>query len=113
MAKESGGLYLPLSIDLSAWEQSLAAADADMQKAMREMRASMKDLKMKYDIEIAGAKVAGDELKVLELETAKLNNLYTEQKRVMEALSNAYKKSVQEKGESAQASQVLVTLYYK
>lgn len=107
MAKESGGLYLPLSIDLSAWEQSLAAADADMQKAMREMRASMKDLKMKYDIEIAGAKVAGDELKVLELETAKLNNLYTEQKRVMEALSNAYKKSVQEKGESAQASQVL------
>jgi hypothetical protein len=29
MAKNNG-LYLPLSIDLSAWEQSLAAADADL-----------------------------------------------------------------------------------
>lgn len=106
MANEKG-LYLPLSIDLSSWEQSLAAADADLQKAMKEMRASMKDLKMRYDVEIAGAKLAGDDLKVIEIETAKLNGLYTEQKNIVEALNRAYQKSVQEKGESAQASRVL------
>ena len=108
MAKNSNnGLYLPLSIDLSAWEQSLAAADADLQKAMREMRSSMKDLKMRYDVEIAGAKLAGDDLKALELETTKLNGLYNEQKNVLEALNRAYQQSVKEKGADAQATQVL------
>lgn len=108
MAKNSNnGLYLPLSIDLSAWEQSLAAADADLQKAMKEMRASMKDLKMRYDVEIAGAKLAGDDLKALELETTKLNGLYNEQKNILEALHRAYQQSVKEKGADAQATQVL------
>lgn len=57
MAKDnSNGLYLPLKIDLTEWEKSLATADADLQKAMREMRSSMTDLKLKYDVEIANAK---------------------------------------------------------
>lgn len=108
MAKNNG-LYLPLSIDLSAWEQSLAAADADLQKAMREMRSSMKDMKMRYDVEIVGAKLAGDQTKALELENQKLNRVYEEQKKAVEALNRAYQKSVQEKGRDSQATQALAT----
>ena len=108
MAKDSSkGLYLPLKIDLSEWEQSLAAADADLQKAMREMKASVKDLSLRYDVEIAGAKAAGNDLKALELQERKLNQLYDTQRQVVQALNNAYEKSVKEKGASAEASQKL------
>ena len=101
------GLYLPLKINLDDWEKDLLKADVDLQKAMREMRSSMKDLRMKYDVEIVGAKVAGNQTKALELETAKLNRLYEEQKRAVEALNRAYQQSVKDKGQDAKASQDL------
>lgn len=107
MANDNNGLYLPLKINLSDWEKSLATADADLQKAMREMRASVKDLKLQYDVKIAGAKAAGNDLKVLELEEQKLNQLYAVQKQAVEALNRAYEKSVKEKGASSKASQAL------
>lgn len=108
MARDNNnGLYLPLKIDLSAWEQSLSQADADLQKAMREMRSSVSDMKLRYDVEIAGAKAAGDQLKAVELEEKKLTAIYETQKRAVEALNKAYLKSVQDKGASAKASQAL------
>lgn len=108
MAKDNdNGLYLPLKINLSEWERSLAEADADLQKAMREFRSATKDLKLQYDVKIAGAKAAGNDLKVLELEERKLNQLYQTQLQAVNALNEAYKKSVAEKGASAKASQAL------
>lgn len=108
MAKDNNnGLYLPLKIDLTEWEKSLATADADLQKAMREMKSSMSDLKLRYDVEIANAKNAGDQLKVIELENQKLNRIYDEQRKAVEALNRAYQQSVKEKGASAKESQYL------
>ena len=61
MAKDNDkGLYLPLKINLSEWEKSLAQADADLQKSMRQMRDAAKDLSLQYDVKIAGAKAAGN-----------------------------------------------------
>lgn len=107
MADNDKGLYLPLRINLSDWEKSLATADADLQKAMREMRSSVSDLRLRYDVEIAGAKAAGNDARVLQLENAKLNSIYDAQKKAVEALNNAYRKSVAEKGADAKASQAL------
>lgn len=107
MADNDKGLYLPLKINLSEWEKSLATADADLQKAMRQMRDATKDLRLKYDVEIAGAKTAGDNMKVLELEAEKLNRLYAVQKQAVEALNRAYRQSVTEKGANAKESQNL------
>lgn len=108
MAKDNNnGLYLPLKIDLTEWEKSLATADADLQKAMREMKSSMSDLKLRYDVEIANAKNAGDQLKVIELENQKLNRIYDEQRKAVEALNRAYQQSVKERGASAKESQYL------
>lgn len=101
------GLYLPLKIDLNEWEKSLTAADADLQKAMREMRAQTKDLSLKYDIQIANARTAGNELKAVELENKKLNAIYNVQKQSVEALNRAYQKSVKEKGADATATKAL------
>ena len=114
MARDNDkGLYLPLRIDLSEWERDLAQADGDLQKTMRDMRSQVGNFKLKYDVEIAGAKAAGDSAKVLELENKKLNAVYDAQKRVVEQLSAAYKKSVQEKGADAKASQALARLLIK
>ncbi len=108
MAKDNDkGLYLPLKINLSEWEKSLAQADADLQKSMRQMKDAAKDLSLQYDVKIAGAKAAGNDLKALELETAKLNQLYATQKQAVEALNRAYQQSVKEKGASAKESQAL------
>lgn len=107
MAKNDNGLYLPLKINLSEWERSLAEADADLQKLMHEMRSSMSDLKLRYDVEIAGAKAAGNDAKALELENQKLNRVYEEQKKAVEALNRAYQQSVEDKGADAKASQDL------
>lgn len=108
MAKDNdSGLYLPLKINLSEWEQSLTKAGADLQKAMREFRSATDDLKLQYDVKIAGAKAAGNDLKVLQLEEAKLNQLYQTQLQAVNALNNAYEKSVAEKGASSKASQAL------
>ena len=105
MAKDNDkGLYLPLRIDLTQWEADLAAADADVQKEMRKMRAATSDLKLRYDVEIANAKVAGDSVKAIELENRKLNAVYEAQKKAVEALNAAYQKSVKEKGADAKAS---------
>jgi len=101
------GLYLPLKINLSEWEKSLTKADADLQKAMREMRSAVSDLKLQYDVKIAGAKAAGDQLKVAELEAQKLNQVLATQRTVVEALNRAYTQSVKEKGADAKATQAL------
>lgn len=107
MADNDKGLYLPLKINLTEWEKSLAQADADLQKSMRQMKDAAKDLSLQYDVKIAGAKAAGNDLKVLELETAKLNQLYATQKQAVEALNKAYQQSVKDKGASAKESQAL------
>lgn len=107
MADNDKGLYLPLKINLTEWEKSLAQADADLQKSMRQMKDASKDLSLQYDVKIAGAKAAGNDLKALELETAKLNQLYATQKQAVEALNRAYQQSVKEKGASAKESQAL------
>ena len=61
MAKNNDkGLYLPLKIDMTEWEKSLTQADAELQKSMRQMKSAMTDLKLKYDVEISGAKAAGN-----------------------------------------------------
>lgn len=107
MADKDKGLYLPLKIDLNEWEKSLATADADLQKAMREMRSSVSDLRLRYDVEIAGAKSAGDDTRALRLENEKLNRIYETQRQVVEALNRAYRQSVAEKGASAKESESL------
>lgn len=108
MAKDNDkGLYLPLKINLSEWEKSLAQADADLQKSMRQMKDASKDLSLQFDVKIANAKAAGDQLKVIELENAKLNQLYATQKQAVEALNRAYQQSVKDKGASAKESQAI------
>lgn len=110
MAKDNDkGLYLPLRVDLSEWEKSLLRADADLQKAMREMKSQVGDMKLQYDVKIAGARAAGNDIKALELENQRLNAIYDAQKQAVEALNRAYEKSVQEKGADAQASKALAT----
>jgi len=106
MAKDNDkGLYLPLKVDLDGWEQSLATASADLQKSMREMHDSMKDLRLRYDIDIASAKAAGNFTRAMQLENAKLNQLYDEQKRVVQSLSKAYQESVRTNGQFAKQTQ--------
>lgn len=110
MAKDNDkGLYLPLKIDLKEWEKELATADADLQKAMREMRSAVSDLKLRYDVKIEGAKAAGNQMRVLELQTAKLNQLYDIQKAKVAGLTQAYDKLVQAEGATSQNAQKLAT----
>ena len=110
MARDNDkGLYLPLRVDLSDWEKDLLRADVDLQKAMREMRSQVDDMKLQYDVKIAGARAAGNDIKALELENQRLNAIYDAQKQAVEALNRAYEKSVQEKGADAQASKALAT----
>ena len=110
MAKDNDkGLYLPLKIDLKEWEKELATADADLQKAMREMRSAVSDLKLRYDVKIEGAKAAGNQMRVLELQTAKLNQLYDIQKTKVAGLTQAYDQLVKAEGATSQNAQKLAT----
>lgn len=105
MAKDNDkGLYLPLRINLDEWEQQLATAGEDLRKSMRKMQAEVRDLKLRYDVEISNAQANGNTLKVLQLQTAKLNQLFDLQKRKVDALNAAYDKSVQETGKMSQKS---------
>lgn len=99
MAKNDNGLYLPLKIDLTEWEKSLTQADADLQKSMRQMKSAVSDLRLRYDVEIA--KNAGNELKQIEIQNAKLNHIYMVQQQAVEALNRSYEKMKREKGENA------------
>lgn len=103
MANDNG-LYLPLRIDLSDWERDLMEADADLQKTMNQMRSQVGNFKIKYDVEIANAKAAGNDARALELENKKLNEVYKAQKKAVEALNQAYQKSIIEKGADAKAT---------
>ena len=108
MARDNDkGLYLPLKVDLTEWEKSLAQADADLQKAMRKLKSETSNLRLQYDVQIAGAKAAGNDIKALELENQKLNAIYEAQKQAVEVLNKAYQKSVKEKGADAEASKAL------
>jgi len=107
MAKDNSSLYLPLKIDLNDWEKSLMEADADLQKAMKQMRGAVKDLKFRYDVDISSAKAAGDFTKAMELENRKLNQVYDTQKQALEALNRAYMESVRVKGKDAEETQKL------
>ena len=66
-------------------------------------------MKLQYDVKIAGARAAGNEIKALELENQKLNAIYDAQKQAVEALNRAYEQSVRDKGADAQASKALAT----
>lgn len=91
MARDNDkGLYLPLRVDLDAWEKSLMAAGADVKKAIREMNAATNDLKFRYKVEIEGAKASGDYLKAIQLRTAQTNQLLEVQTRVVNSLAKAY-----------------------
>ena len=109
MAKKSNdnGLYLPLRIDLDAWEASLAALDEPLQKQMRKLRSETRDLEMQYKVKITGAKAAGDQLKVLALENEKLNKLYQIQVATVNGLTAAYKKQVEQTGENSRQARAL------
>lgn len=114
MARDNDkGLYLPLKINLDEWERDLTAAGEDLRKSMRKMSAEVKDLKMRYEVEISGAEANGDKLKVLQLQTAKLNQLFDIQKRKVDALNTAYQKSVKETGATSAASKQLATTLAK
>lgn len=71
--KSDNGLYLPLKVDLSGWEKSLATAEADLQKVLRQMRSEMTANALKFDVEITGAKAAGDDLRAYQLEIEKVS----------------------------------------
>lgn len=108
MAKDNDkGLYLPLRVDFDAWEQSLASLDEPLQKKMRELRKTAADIKLKYQVEISGAKAAGDQLKVMELETKKLNELMKLQTATVNGLTEAYKKQVEQEGANSKGAQAL------
>lgn len=93
MARDNDkGLYLPLRIDLKAWEQSLMGADADLRKAMGKMNSEVRDLKMRYSVEIEGAKASGDFMRAMQLKTAQTNQLLEIQTRIVNTLSDSYAK---------------------
>ena len=50
--KNDNGLYLPLRVDLEAWEASLASLDGPLLEKMRMLRSEMSDLTMEYNVKI-------------------------------------------------------------
>lgn len=109
--KNDNGLYLPLRVDLEAWEASLASLDGPLLEKMRMLRSEMKDLTMEYDVKISNAKAAGDSVKALELEFEKLNEQQKLQESTVKGLNEAYEKSVTETGKySAQSKELLKNL---
>ena len=101
MARDNDkGLYLPLRINLDEWEQDLLSAGEDLTKAMRKMGEASRNLKLNYSVKIEGAKAAGDYMKVIQLETARNNQLLEIQTRVVDALTKKYE-SYGDKGSKA------------
>jgi len=106
--KNDNGLYLPLRVDLDAWEASLAALDGPLLEKMRMLRSEMKDLTMEYDVKISNAKAAGDNLKAIQLEMQKLTEMEKLQTATVQGLSQAYQKSVASTGQYSKQSKELL-----
>lgn len=108
MARDNDkGLYLPLKIDLNQWEQSLAQLDAPLQQKMRELRQKAADINLKYKVDISGAKAAGDQLKVIQLQTERLTQLFKLQEATVNGLTEAYKKQAAQTGVNSKEAQAL------
>lgn len=101
MSKKQEGLYLPLAIDLSAWEQSLAKLDAPLQQKMRELQSEASLLDLQYKVEIGGAKAAGDTVRALNLEFERLSKSYEIQQAKVLGLSNALREQIKLTGEDS------------
>ena len=108
MARDNDkGLYLPLKIDLNQWEQSLAQLDAPLQQKMRELRQKAADINLKYKVDISGAKAAGNQLKVIQLQTERLTQLFRLQEATVNGLTEAYKKQAAQTGVNSKEAQAL------
>lgn len=108
MAKDNDkGLYLPLKIDFDEWEQSLARLDAPLQQKMRELRQKAADINLKYKVDISGAKAAGNQLKVIQLQTERLTQLFKLQEATVNGLTEAYKKQAAQTGVNSKEAQLL------
>lgn len=106
--KNDNGLYLPLRVDLDAWEASLAALDGPLLEKMRMLRSEMSDLTMEYNVKISNAKAAGDNLKAIQLEMQKLTEMEKIQTATVQGLSQAYQKSVASTGQYSKQSKELL-----
>lgn len=101
------GLYLPLRIDLKQWEKDLAAADADLKEKIKELRSEAARVKLQYDVQIANADAAGDQMRKFQLQQAKLNQLIEIQTTKVRGLEAAWRKEVATSGEASAASDKL------
>ena len=106
--KNDNGLYLPLRVDLEAWEASLASLDGPLLEKMRMLRSEMSDLTMEYNVKISNAKAAGDNLKAIQLEMQKLTEMEKIQTATVQGLSQAYQKSVASTGQYSKQSKELL-----
>lgn len=106
--KNDNGLYLPLRVDLEAWEASLASLDGPLLEKMRMLRSEMSDLTMEYNVKISNAKAAGDNLKAIQLEMQKLTEMEKVQTATVQGLSQAYQKSVASTGQYSKQSKELL-----
>lgn len=98
---ENNGLELKLSLNYSEYEAELAKVDSKTQAVMRKMQAELRNDKLKFDIEITGAKAAGDNVRAYQLELQKLTHTYKAQEAVvnglkkrLEALNSADEKNL-------------------
>lgn len=108
MAKKGRkGLYLPLRIDLQQWEKDLAAADADLKEKIKELRSEAARVKLQYDVQIANADAAGDQMRKFQLQQAKLNQLIEIQTTKVRGLEAAWQKEVATSGAASAASEKL------
>lgn len=83
---EEYGLQLELDLKYDKYEAELAKVDADTQKVLRQLRAELKGDSLKFDIEITGAKAAGDTVRAYQLELQKLTHTYKTQEAVVNGL---------------------------
>ena len=108
MAKKGRkGLYLTLRIDLQQWEKDLAAADADLKAKIKDLRAEASRVKLQYDVQIANADAAGDQMRKFQLQQAKLNQLIEIQTTKVRGLEAAWQKEVATSGAASAASEKL------
>lgn len=101
---EERGLELDLSLNISEFEAALMKVDADTQKIMRKMHSELKSDNLKFDIQISGAKAAGNEVKAYQLELAKLTHTY----KAQEATVNALRKRLDELNKSEEKNESLI-----
>lgn len=86
---DKSGLYLPIYIDMDAWEQQLLTLKEDTAKTLKQIADSSKNLDFKFKMEITGAEAANDYVRAATLNIDKLNDKVVLYQRSVEVVNKA------------------------